>query len=147
METVEEGPVVHPDRGLQVVTGEGRLELPEIAGQSGRVEAKVVAGAEHRIIAQRRAEDVERIAKLVAGVAGVALGPELGDQSVAAEWAGVLHRQQGEQGDALPQGRPTGYGAVGAIERSAAKQPKCEHQKDLRAKTRARHRHDGSPVV
>ena len=46
----------------------------------------------------------------------------------------MLDRQKGQQRDALPQGGATGYRAVRAVERGAAKQPKCEHRKDLRAR-------------
>ena len=52
----------------------------------------------------------------MAGIVGVALGPEIGDQPVAAERAGMLDGQEGQQGDALPQGGPTGHRAVGAVE-------------------------------
>ena len=108
--------MVHADRGLGVVPGERRLELPEIAGQPVGIQPEVVAGAEHRVLAQGRAEDVERLAKQVPGIVGAALGPEIGDQLVPAERAGMLDGQEGEQRDALPQGGSTGYRAVRAVE-------------------------------
>ena len=55
--------------------------------------------------------------------------------------------QEGQQGDALPQGGSTGYGAVRTIEEDAAEQPKCEHRKGLRGMTQARQRRNASILV
>ena len=49
---------------------------------------------------------------------------------------GMLDGQEGQQGDALPQGGPPGDRAVGAVEGGTTKQPKCEHRKGLRGMTR-----------
>ena len=116
MEAVEKRPVVQPEGPLEVVPAERRLELPEVAGQALGIQAEIVAGAEYGMLAQGRAEDVERLAEQVAGVGGAALGPEEGEQLVATERTGMLHGQQREQGDALPQGGPAGDGAVRTVE-------------------------------
>ncbi len=116
MEAAEEGAVVDADRGFGVIPRERCLEVPEIAGQPIGIQSEVVAGAEDRVITQGRAEDVERLAKEVAGVIGAALGPELGDQLVPAEGTGMVDGQEGQQGDALPQGGSPGDRAVRTVE-------------------------------
>ncbi len=133
MEPGEEGSAVGTHRPLQLFSSHRRLELPEIAGQPLGVEPEVLASGEDGVVTQRRAEDVERFAEEMAGVGGVALGPEPGHQPVAAERAGVLDREQRQQGEALPQGGPARHGAVGTVERSATEEPKCEHRRELRS--------------
>ena len=59
----------------------------------------------------------------------------------------MLHGEESQERDALPQGGPTGYRAVGTVEGDAAEQPKCEHRKRIAGTTRARHQHDASPLV
>jgi hypothetical protein len=147
MEAVEERPVVDRDRRAGVAASEARLEVPEITGEPGRIEPEVVAGAQHRVVAQCGAEEVERVAEEVAGVGGVALGPKRGHQAVAAHGARVLNREEGQQCDALAQRRAASDRSIGTLEDSGAEQPKCECHKDLRATTRARRRCDGLPLV
>ena len=108
--------MVQADRGFGVIPGERRLELPEIAGQPVGIESEIVAGAEHRVIAQGRAEDVERLAQQVPGIVAAALGPEIGDQLVPAEGSGVFDCQQGQQRDALTHAGSTGDGPVRTVE-------------------------------
>ena len=65
--------MVHPDRGFGILPGECRFEFPEIRGQPVGIQSEVVAGAEHRVVAQRGAKDVERVAQEVPGLIGAAL--------------------------------------------------------------------------
>jgi hypothetical protein len=135
--------VVHSDCRAGVVALESCLELPEIAGEPGRIEPEVVAGAQHRVVIQRGTQEVERVTEAVAGVAAVALGPEQGHHAVAGQRARVLYREQSQQRNALAQRRPAGHGAIRAIEDSGAEQSKCECHKNLRATTRAGYQRDG----
>src|SRR5262245_5394500 len=137
VEPAEERPMVHADRLLQIVARKRCREVPEIAGQQFGVQPKVVAGAEHRVLTQGRAEEVKRGAKLVSGFSRAALGPEKGKQLVAAQGSRVLDGQQGKERNALPQGGPTCDRAVRTVQRSTAKQPKREHPNDLEGRTRA----------
>lgn len=116
MESIEERSAVDGDRRFRVIAAECRVELPEVASQAGGVEAKVVAGALHRVFAQGRAQDVERVSKQVSGLVGAVLGPQRGEEAVPAEGTGMLDSQAGQQRDALPQRGATAYGAVRAVE-------------------------------
>src|SRR2546422_27912 len=107
MEPIEERSAVDGDRCFRVITAERRVELPEVAGEAGGVEAKVVAAALHRVVAQGRAKDVERVSKQVPGLVGAVLGPQRSEEAVPAEWTGMLDSQEGQQRDALPQGGAT----------------------------------------
>jgi hypothetical protein len=116
MESIEERSVVNTDGRFGVVTLDRSLELPKIAGDAGGVQAEVIAGAEHRVVAQGCAKDVERVAKEMPGVVGTALRPERRDQSVTAKGAGMLDCKKGQQRDALTQGGPAGYRGVRTVE-------------------------------
>jgi hypothetical protein len=116
MEAAEERAVVDAHCGFKVAPAKCRLEFPEIAAEPVRTQSEVVAAAEHRFLAQGRAEDVERLAKQVAGIAGGALGPEIGDELVAAERSGMLNGQKSQERDALAQRGATDYRAVRALE-------------------------------
>src|SRR5262245_8609482 len=107
MESAEKRPVVHADRLLEVGPSKRCLEVPEVAAPVIGVQTEVVPGAEHRVLAQSRAENVERRAKLVAGLGAAALGPEIREQLVATERAGVLDGENCEQREAVPECGPT----------------------------------------
>src|SRR5437660_130733 len=94
---VEERADVQRDGALELRAGERGLQIRDVAIDKGRVEAQV-GGAEEEVVgAQLATQGGQRLRQRMPGVLRVALGPEEGEQAVAADTPLSPRREHGEQ--------------------------------------------------
>src|SRR5256886_17443642 len=93
---VEERTDVQCDATLELRAGERGLQGRNVALDEGCVEAEV-AGAEKEVVgAQLATQGVQRLSQSVPRVLSIALGPEEGEQAIAAHTARSPRRKHGE---------------------------------------------------
>jgi hypothetical protein len=97
---VEERSTVEPGGIMSISPFDRDRELAGVAAQGRTGDQFVAADVHPAIVAQRLSQSVERLAECVACVAGIALGPEGGEQRIAAD--APRHREVDEQGEPRP---------------------------------------------
>src|SRR5262249_11326439 len=129
IDAVEEGPGVEAGGERPVAGGERRSELPDVASNCRRVELQLVAAIDERLDGEIALEGKERLDQRVPRPLAAALGPEEGEQLIAAHPAVARGRQGGKQGEAPTRsGHRSGrLGTVDSFDRQAAERPKPQH--------------------
>src|SRR2546425_413078 len=123
---VEEGAHVQRDGALELRAGERHLQGRNVAVDQGWVEAQV-GGAEEEVVgAQLATQGGQRLRQRMPGVLRVALGPEQGEQAIAAHTALSPRRKHSEQGQLAALRRRPGDRTALAGEREPAEGPEPE---------------------
>ena len=126
-ESIQQGAHVESGRAFPVASREGLLEGQDIALQLRRVEAEVVADGKDHALPERFPHHVDRLFQEVSSMLGVALGPEIAKQLVAAEGAGVGKAQQRQEGQAVTLGHRAAQDRAIALERGTAEELQGNH--------------------
>jgi hypothetical protein len=74
---IQERALVQGDRLVDCAAGEGRPEIPEIAGEACRVELKAGGPGEYNILAEMAANSEQGLVEGVSGPSSVALRPQI----------------------------------------------------------------------
>jgi hypothetical protein len=115
-DAVEERAAVVRDRRRGVARGERRLERRRVHEDARRVEGDADRDRHEGAVGEGTAQRREGHVEGVAGLVGRLVGPEEGEQPVAAHPARPGARDRGEEGQPLPLDRRAGGGRVAALE-------------------------------
>ncbi len=107
---------------LQLARAHRLLELQNVHRCESRPKLQVFADRHHRVFAQRLLDDVERVGERVTSPLRVVLGPEIGEQLVAAHPASGRKGQLGQQGQTPALSHGAAQEPLGSLEKSAAEE-------------------------
>jgi hypothetical protein len=125
-EAIQEGAGIERNRPGVVAPGEGVLELAHVGRELGR-EPEPVAGRDDGLAAERLVDPVDRVGEQMAGPLGVRLGPQIGEQLVAAHAPLARHGEQGGERQAPALDRASGQRTLGRHQRRPAEELETEH--------------------
>src|SRR5882762_11805485 len=112
MEPVEKWPGVARHRALGISSGERALQQADVARDDFRIQAQLDGAEEQLGGVQVPAQRVARLLQQVAGVPGIALGPEVGGDLIAADAAATGRSEERKHGERLPALPCSGAGST-----------------------------------
>ncbi|MCU0650006.1 MAG: hypothetical protein MUF00_18585 [Gemmatimonadaceae bacterium] len=122
MHTVEQRPTV--DRGglLDVAVGQQALELFDVSRDPLAVESQFVARTQDHVIAQGRAQDVQRVGEQRSGTICGGLRPECGRDLLTRDGPAARGGEHGEQRQPVSAGAATDDWSVRSVDRGRPQQ-------------------------
>ena len=109
VKSVQQWTAIQCDSALEVSLIQQLLELNDVAGDVIDVQSQVVASGADSVLAQSRAQDVQRVGQLAAGAVAWTLRPQQRNDLVAAHALAVRSGQNGEERQAMALRGTTPY--------------------------------------